>query len=163
MTHVYFDTEQVDWAPYLRQQQVGQGYMMGGRDDVQDTDKIFRGTKYMRGYGVKSTLSSIGRFLLPIASNLMQSAKEEAGSTLGKIGADMAEGKPFQETIRAATTAAARNLGARVQQCGKGRRKKIIKQLAIADISGDQVAEPIVSGPNPIPKRRGKKRDYLDL
>lgn len=159
MTHVFFDSDQIDWAPYLRQQQVGQGQMMGGRDDLDPP--LFRGTPYMRGYGVKSTLSSIGRFLLPIASNLMHSAKEEATNTLGRIGADMTEGKPLVETLKRHAGTAAQNMGTRIQQCGKGRRKKIIKQLALSDITGD---EPIVSGPNPIPRRaRGKRRDYLDL
>lgn len=161
MTHVYFDSDQVDWAPYLRQQQVGQGYMMGGREDAQEVEKVFRGTKYMRGYGVRSTLSSIGRFLLPIAGNLMQSAKEEAGSTLGKIGADLARGQPIQETLKQHASTAAQNFGARVQQCGKGKRKRIIKQIDLAGITGD---DPVVSGPNPIPRRRRtRKRDYLDL
>jgi hypothetical protein len=120
MTHVFFDSDQMDWEPYLRQQQMGQGKMMGGRED-----HVFRGIRYMRGYGMKSALSSIGRFLLPIASNLMESAKQEASSTLGRIGADMAQGQqPIGETIKQHISAAAQNMGARLQQCGKGKRKR---------------------------------------
>lgn len=95
---------------------------MGGREDPQH---LFRGIRYMRGYGMKSALSSIGRFLLPIASNLMESAKQEASSTLGRIGADMAQGQqPIGETIKQHISAAAQNMGARLQQCGKGKRKR---------------------------------------
>jgi hypothetical protein len=166
MTHIYFDSDQIDWNPYFRNQQVGQGQvMMGGREDVVDDDKpspIFRGNKYQRGYGVRGALSSIGRFLYPIASNLMESAKDEAALSLGRIGADLSRGKPIGQTIKQHAVNAAQNLGTRVQQCGKGKREKrakIIKNLALAEISPD---EPITSGPNPIPKRK-RKRDYLDL
>lgn len=172
MTHVFFDSDTVDWSAYLRQQQRGEGVMMGGRVDELDPDKpspVFRGTKYMRGYGVKGALSSIGRFLLPVARNLMESAKDEASLTLGRIGADMARGKPIGQTFKQHALTGVQNLGTRVQQCGKGKKpnkkKQILKGLSLAEISGDQVSDPIVSGPNPLPptRKRNRKKDYLDL
>ena len=30
MTHVYFDSDQIDWNPYIHTEQIGQGAMMGG-------------------------------------------------------------------------------------------------------------------------------------
>jgi hypothetical protein len=174
MTHVYFDSDQIDWGPYLKQQQVGQGQMMGGRNDAIESEMptpVFRGTKYMRGYGVKGAISSIGRFLLPIANNLLNSAKDEASLTLGRIGADMARGKPITETVKEHAQAAAQNFGTRLQQCGKGKKKatkkRLLKGFATENIEGADISEPMTSGPNPIPsargRGRGRKRDYLDL
>jgi hypothetical protein len=171
MTHVFFDSDQLDWSPYLKNQQRGEGIMMGGRDDEIEPDKpLFRGSRYQRGFGVKSALSSIGRFLLPIASNIMDSAKDEASLSLGRLGADLAQGKPVADTIKQHARTAGQNFASRLQQCGKGKkRSKIVNKLALANI-GEQISEPITSGPNPIPKsteggkkKRGRKRDYLDF
>jgi hypothetical protein len=174
MTHVYFDSDQIDWAPYFRQQQMGQGSMIGGRDDLdQETGQYFKGTKYMRGYGIRETLSSVGKFLLPIASNIMDAAKGEAKSAIGRIGTDIAEGRPITESFQEQGKAGLKSMRTKLQNCmkqkgdGKRKKKSRLKQISLAEISGDQIAEPIFSGPNPQGKgaRGSKKRrkDYLDM
>ena len=86
MTHVSFDSDNINWGDYIRQQQIGEGKVMSSRDDIDN--KYFEGLRYMRGYGIKDALTSVGRFLLPIASNLMETAKGEAQQTLGRVTTD---------------------------------------------------------------------------
>ena len=171
MTHVYFDSDQIDWSPYFRQQQMGQGSMIGGRSELdQETGQYFKGIKYMRGGGIKDTFKSVGRFLLPIASNIMEAAKGEAKSAIGRIGTDISQGRPITESFQDQGTAGLKSMRTKLQNClkqkGDGKKKKSkLKQISIAEISGDQVADPIVSGPNPIEGRgrRRRRRDYLDM
>jgi hypothetical protein len=119
MTHVYFDQNSVNWGTYFKNNQIGTGIEIA-------TPKVFRGMKYVRGYGsVKNMLGSIGRFLMPIASNIMESAKREAVSTLGNISQDIAEGRrPIGETLREQGTTGLKRIGEKLQQCGKGKKKK---------------------------------------
>ena len=138
MTHVAFDSDKIGWGDYLRQQQIGEGKILAGREEIQPD--YFEGTRYMRGYGIRDALSSVGRFLLPIASNIMESAKGEATQTLGRIGADVVQGKPILETVREQGKTGLKNVGTKMQQCGKGR----------------------ISRARPLNNRK-RKRDYLDL
>jgi len=169
MTHIYFDSDSIDWGPYLRQQQVGEGLMMGGRNEM-DKNQIYRGIRYMRGYGIGSTISSIGRFLLPIAKNVMDSAKGEATAALGRVHSDIIDGKPLGEVLKRQGKTAIRNLGDKLQQCGKGKRskRKIGKHVNSNNIPiGENIDNPITSGPHPNPlsikRQRKRKKDYLDL
>jgi hypothetical protein len=167
-THVFFDTDQLNFGSYLQQSQQGEG------DDQQ---QIFRGVRYQRGgWNMRSGLESIGRFLKPIATNLGQAAKSEAQSALTKVATDVTEGKSLRDALREQGKTALQNLGAKVQQCGKGgkrrgRRKKI-KELALSELGGIQEPtektpheDSIVTGPNPVKMYRQKKRskDYLDI
>ena len=128
MTHVAFDPDSVDWSRYLTRQQMGQGMVMAGRGETEDPNRqVFKGMRYVRGYGsIKGVLGSIGRFLLPIAANLAESARTEAQSTLGRVGADLAEGKPVLGTISSRAEEGISNIGRKIQQCGKGKRKKAL-------------------------------------
>jgi hypothetical protein len=147
MTHIFFDQDKLDWSAYIRGQQRGQGI-----GDEIDAPKIFRGTRYTRGYGsIRNVLGSVGRFLMPIASNIMQSAKKEALSSLGTAVADISEGKEIGETLKEQATGAAQRLGSRMQQCGKGKRKVIDGKLL--DVSNGS------NGSNGRRKRLG----YLDF
>lgn len=161
MTHTFIDTDKINWGDYIRQQQRGEGKVMDGRDDIDKDDNYFEGVRYMRGYGIRDALSSVGRFLLPIASNLMESAKGEAKEAMGRIGADVMEGKPILETIKEQGKAGLKNIGTKVQQYGKGRKRRRRIKL-IGEISGEQKSEPIISGPQPLFKKR-RRKDYLDL
>lgn len=116
MTHVFFDPNTVNWISYFKNPQVGSGIV---------EPKVFRGMRYVRGYGsVKNMLGSLGRFLMPIASNIMESAKREAVSTLGNISQDIAEGRrPIGETLMEQGTSGLRRIGEKMQQCGKGKKK----------------------------------------
>lgn len=173
MTHTLFESEKIDFMPYLRSQQFGEGTMMEGRGGDMDYEnaKFFRGIRYQKGYGVKSALASVGRFLLPIAQNLATSAKSEAQDTLANIGSDLAQGRPVTETLKEQGKQALRNFGSRIQQCGKGkksphRKRKILKNISLAEISGEQASEPITSGPNPVSntiRKRKRRADYLDF
>ena len=172
MTHVYFDSDTVDWSPYFRQQQMGQGSMLGGRNELDpETGEYFKGIKYMRGGGIKDTFKSVGRFLMPIASNIMEAAKGEAKSAIGRIGSDIAQGRPITESFQDQGTAGFKSMRTKLQNClkqkgdGRKRKSKHLKQISLAEISGDQIADPIVSGPNPISGkgRRIKRKDYLDI
>jgi len=171
---VFFDTDKIDWSQYLSSQQIGQGTIMMGRGELQEENKSgFKGTKYVRGWGsVKGVLGSIGRFLLPIASNLMESAKGEAINTLGRVSDDLTQGRPVLSTIKSQATQGLQNVGQKLQQCGKGKRRKkalitpkkfknanILKELSTLEISNNQKGEPIKGNG----KKRGRKGDYLDI
>ena len=172
MTHVSFDSDNINWGDYIRQQQIGEGKVMSSRDDIDN--KYFEGLRYMRGYGIKDALTSVGRFLLPIASNLMETAKGEAQQTLGRVTTDWTQGKPLVESVRKHGQMGLKNIGQKVQQCGKGRKKRNKGILIAPQPLGDMVSEPITSGPNPLPhnmakrhplSRRAasqKRKDYLD-
>jgi hypothetical protein len=142
MTHIYFDQDKIDWSAYVRGQQRGQG------DDEQ---KIFRGMRYVRGYGnIRNVLGSVGRFLLPIATNIMESAKKEAVSSLGAIASDLSQGRAVGEAVKEHAKGAAERIGSRLEQCGKG--QKINKNARKKEV----------------PKIRGKSRknerlSYLDF
>ena len=167
MTHIIFDSDKINWGNYIKQQQVGEGKIMSNRDDVDSSEKdpnYFEGVRYMRGYGIKDALTSVGRFLLPIASNLMESAKGEAQQTLGRIGSEVMQGAPILETVKEQGKKGLRNISKKVQQCGKGNRKKNRRQIIKKSIKilGEQLADPVASGPSPIPKRQ-RRKDYLDI
>jgi hypothetical protein len=160
MTHVYFDSDKIDWSPYFRQQQMGQGSsMLGGRNELDpETGQYFKGIKYMRGSGIKDTLKSVGRFLLPIASNIMEAAKGEAKSAIGRIGTDIAEGRPITESFQDQGNVGLMSMRTKLQNClkqkGDGRKKKL-KQISFA-------AEPLREQGN-WRRARNRRRDYLDI
>jgi hypothetical protein len=128
MTHQFFDADKINWSAYLTSQQVGQGYRMSGRGNLEDegNKEFFKGLRHVRGYGVGSTLKgalgSVGRFLLPIASNIIESAGHEADATLGRIGTDLVQGQPLMETLKAQSRRGLSNVGRKIQQCGKGKK-----------------------------------------
>ena len=111
MTHVFFDSDKLNWNDYIRQQQVGEGKILAGREEIDPN--FFEGTRYMRGYGIRNALGSIGRFLLPIASSLMETAKGESQPTLGRIGSDVVQGKPILDIIREQGVAGLKNIGSK--------------------------------------------------
>jgi len=143
--------------------------IMIGRGELQEENKGFKGIKYVRGWGsVKGVLGSIGRFLLPIASNLMESAKGEAINTLGRVSDDLTQGRPVLNSIRSQTTQGLQNVGQKLQQCGKGKKRKkitpkklkqanILNDLSTLEINHNQKSEPINK------KKKSRKLDYLDI
>jgi hypothetical protein len=176
MTHVIFYSDNINWEDYIRQQQIGEGrgsgQVMSSRDDLDN--KYFEGLRYMRGYGIQDALTSVGRFLLPIASNLMETAKGEAQQTLGNVTNDWIQGKPLLESVKEHGQSGLKKISQKVQQCGKGKNRKNKKQRKNVYLTphpiGDLISEPITSGPNPILshdpipfKMRKKRKDYLDF
>ncbi|HEX4850627.1 MAG TPA: hypothetical protein VFV08_07470, partial [Puia sp.] len=143
----------------------------GGIEGDQANPRVFRGARYVRGWGfVRNALGSIGRFLMPIASNLMQSAKSEAASTLGNIASDIAAGRPVTEALKEQGTQGLRNYGRKVQQFGKGKKGGLkaaqkannLRSIAGLEISSSQMPTVLTAGN--IPKRRRvRKPDYLDF
>jgi len=56
MTHVYFDSDKIDWSQYFRQQQMGHGSsMLGGRNEL-DSDEM----TVPRGLWILAMLAVIG-------------------------------------------------------------------------------------------------------
>jgi hypothetical protein len=176
MTHVFFDSDKINWSPYLSSQQVGQGYRMSGRGNLEDdgNKEFFKGLRYVRGYGlgssIRGALGSVGRFLLPIASNIMETATKEGNSTLGRIGADLVMGKPVVESVREQATKGLSNIGQKIQQCGKGKKRsprKIKTRLnrdSAYEVNNNQMGEPYFSNAQiEASKKRKRRRDYLDL
>jgi len=158
MTHVIFDPDSIDWAQYLSSQQVGQGSVMRGRGELRDENIGFKGIKYVRGWGsVRGVLSNIGRFLLPIASNLMETAKGEAINTLGKVGDDLTQGRPMLDSIKSHATQGLQNIGQKLQQCGKGSKK--FKELGLSPRKNTGRLVAASKGK----KQRARKGDYLDF
>ena len=158
MTHVFFDQDKIDWTPYLRQQQKGEGVIMEGRGEVDSSSaRVFRGLRYTNGYGVvQNMLGSIGRFLMPIASNLAESAKKEAIGALGNVAAETAAGKPLLSTLTEEAKAVGSRLGEKLQQCGKGRKQRLRRPKTIVPSTPPSII---------IPSNRKKRKvsDYLDF
>ena len=97
-------------------------------------------------------LGSIGRFLLPIASNLAETAKKEALQSISNVSNDTVAGKPFLNALTEEVKAASSRLGEKIQQCGKGKQKK--RQKSIYSLTP----------PFPIIKAKKKRSgDYLDF
>ena len=108
MTHVVFDPDQVNWSPFL-QVQVGSG------------EKYFIGTRWQRGSGF---LSSVARFLVPLAKNIATSAGHEGIAAGTRVLGDIAQGRDLKESIAEHGRASLQNLGKRLEMCGKGKKKK---------------------------------------
>ena len=160
MTHIFFYSEKIDWAPYMARQMRGQGYVMHGRgndDQVQTQPRVFRRLLYVRGYGaIKNIMGSVGRFLLPLAQNLATTAQKEVIGQIGHVAGDVASGKALPEAIMERGKQTARRFGSRLQQCienppkgqieGGGRVKRganrkiknILRDLATMEIGHDQ-------------------------
>lgn len=131
MSHVNFDVDSVDWSSFINRQ-VGEG----------EQNKFFIGTKYQRGFGV---LSTAGRFLLPIIKNLATSAAAEGITAAPKILKDYSEGKALKDSLVEHGSKGLSNLGERIQQCGKGRRRrpKVIKvEYGIPTTAGKRKRRP---------------------
>lgn len=158
MTHIFFDQDKIDWTPYLKQQQIGEGVMMEGRGELDSSSaRVFRGLRYTNGYGVvRNMLGSIGRFLMPIASNLAESAKKEAIGALGNVAAETAAGRPLLNTLTEEAKAVGNRLGQKLQQCGKGRKKKQRRPKTIVS----STPPPIIM---PLNRKKRKVADYLDF
>uniref|UniRef100_A0A915DKK0 Uncharacterized protein n=1 Tax=Ditylenchus dipsaci TaxID=166011 RepID=A0A915DKK0_9BILA len=73
-----------------------------------------------RGFGV---LSSIGKFLLPIVKNLAVSVGEEGVNTGINVLNDLAKGKDLKESVKSHGRDGLTKLAAKVQQCGKGKKR----------------------------------------
>ena len=113
MTHVFFDPESVNWNAFLAMQE--------------GTGKYFVGRKYQRGFGV---FSNVAKFLLPIAKNILTSAGQEGIATGTKILGDLSQGKDLKQTLSEHSKQGLQNLAQKIQQCGKGRRKRKPKTIA---------------------------------
>ena len=110
MTHVPIDIDGISWDHYFNAQQPQTG---GGLNR-------FVGQRYMRGYGV---LGSIGRFLLPIAKNLASSVGSEGVEAGTRVLKDISEGRNLGESLKEHSMKGIQNLGEKVKQCGKGRKR----------------------------------------
>jgi hypothetical protein len=110
MTHVAFNPDSIDWTPFLAAQQEGRGEL-----------QYFVGTKYQRGGGL---LQNVAKFLMPVASNLLSSASKEGVAAGSRVLEDLAQGKQLKESIQTHAKQGFQNLADKLQQCGKGRKKK---------------------------------------
>ena len=159
MTHIFFDQDKIDWGPYLQKHQVGDGFVMQGRGgmDSNENAKVFRGLRYTRGYGfVGNMLGSIGRFLLPVASNIAESAKHEAIKSLGLVAGEAAAGKPLIDSFKEEAKAMGNRLGQKIQQCGKGRKRK--KKFSTVNSVLPELIKTVGGS-----RKRKQKNDYLDF
>lgn len=110
MSHVFFDPDQVNWSEILSVQQGGNS-----------SRRYFAGTKHQRGFGA---LSSIGKFLLPIVKNLGMTVGTQGVEAGMNILKDLTEGKDLKESVVTHSNRGLSNIAQRVQQCGKGAKKK---------------------------------------
>ena len=167
----------------MARQMVGQGWAMSGRGEEEQqlaTPKVFRGMRYVRGYGaVQNILGSIGRFLLPIAKNVAQSAQQEAVGALGGVATDLASGRAVGETIKDRGSTAVRTLGTRLQQCGRGSKtknfrhsKELLRDLATMEIGHNQKPTSKLRGSGSglppsthlsMKRKRLRRPDYFDM
>ena len=93
---------------------------------------------------------------MPIASNLAESAKKEAIGALGNVAAETAAGKPLLNTLSEEAKAVGSRLGEKLQQCGKGRKKRQRRPKTIVS----STPSPIIM---PLNRKKRKVGDYLDF
>ena len=158
MTHVPIDIDSVNWDHYFNTGQVGGGL------------NWFQGQRYMRGYGV---LGSIGRFLLPIAKNLASSVGTEGVEAGTRILKDVSEGKNLSESLKEHSMKGIKNLGEKMKQCGKGRKRRQRKAAKVVKKPTVSVYPERPASPTPtsaikqkrelVIKGRKRKPDQLDI
>ena len=163
MTHVPIDIDAISWNHYFNSDpQVGGGL------------NWFVGQRYQRGYGV---LGSIGRFLLPIAKNIASSVGSEGVEAGTRVLKDISEGRNLGESLKEHSLKGVKNLGEKVKQCGKGRKRKkktkavVVKKPTVSvyperpdsptpNISRQKGQRELVVGGR---KQRKRKPDQLDI
>lgn len=118
MSHIYFDPDKINWTPFL-ESQVGGG-----------SHQYFVGTKYQRGYGI---IQNIGKYLLPIAKNIANSALGEAMDAGSNVLRDVSEGKSIPEAAIHHVKTGLSNISRKMQQCGKGKKKTTQRRRHIID------------------------------
>lgn len=114
MTHVPINPNNLDWFGFIAAQE-GSGPQMNA-----PLSRYFQGFRYQRGSGV---LGSIARFLMPIAKNIANTAKEEGIAAGAKILGDLSTGKNVKETLMEHSRQGMQNIAQKLQQCGKGKLK----------------------------------------
>ena len=137
MTHVSLDIDKIDWEPFLSAQDGG------GR--LLEDNRYFQGTRYQRGFGV---LGAVGRFLMPIVKNIATTAGNEAVNVGKNILEDVSQGRSVSEALKQHGSEGLQKVGKKLQQCGKGKRKRKEKQNVIIDNLG---------------KKRRRYRDQLSF
>lgn len=145
MTHVPIDLDQLNWEPFLRAQEGSGAAAAAGAPG-----KYFAGVRYQRGFGL---LGTVGRFLMPIVKNIGTSAAHEALEAGKNILQDMSQGKTMQEAVTEHGKAGLKKVAGKLQQCGKGARRKRRKR-----------AGPAVTlfPPPPPPSQKGQRRRPRD-
>jgi hypothetical protein len=114
MVHVFIDPNELDWYGLVAAQE-GRGPALAG------SPKYFQGMRYQRGAGV---LGSIARFLMPIAKNIVSSVGEEGLAAGQRILSDVSQGKNVKEALKEHSKAGLEKLATKLEQCGKGRKRK---------------------------------------
>ena len=137
----------------------------------------------MRGYGF---LGSIGKFLLPIAKNLASSVGAEGVEAGTRVLKDVSEGKTFTDALKEHGQQGIKNLAEKMKQCGKGeeeetgllkrqkgsgkttmrgkkRARKAVKKTPTFSMYPTRPASPSRVLTAPVPKRRRRKPDQLDI
>lgn len=115
MSHVPIEPDKLDWFSFVAAQE-GRGLQ-----ETVPLSHYFQGFRYQRGSGM---LGSIARFLMPIAKNIANTAKQEGIAAGAKILGDLTEGKNIKESLMEHSKEGMQNLAQKLQQCGKGRTKK---------------------------------------
>uniref|UniRef100_A0A1I8BJI2 Uncharacterized protein n=1 Tax=Meloidogyne hapla TaxID=6305 RepID=A0A1I8BJI2_MELHA len=127
MTHIPVDLDKIDWDPFLASQDGG------ARTDMPEGSRYFQGTRYQRGFGLFGT---VGRFLMPIVKNLATSAGQEAVNAGKNILEDVSQGRSVSEALKQHGSEGLQKVGKKLQQCGKGKRKRKPKQKLIIENLG---------------------------
>ena len=83
--------------------------------------RYFQGIRYQRGTGV---LGAIGRFLMPIAKNIVSTIGQEGLAAGTKALSDIAQGKNIKEAVMEHSKQGLANVAGKFQQCGKGAKKQ---------------------------------------
>nr|CAD2186279.1 unnamed protein product [Meloidogyne enterolobii] len=116
MTHIPVDLDKIDWGPFLAAQEGG------AKTGLSNESQYFQGTRYQRGFGV---LGTVGRFLMPIVKNLATSAGQEAVNVGKNVLEDVSQGRSVSESLKKHSSEGLQKVGKKLQQCGKGKRKRI--------------------------------------
>ncbi|CAK5014365.1 unnamed protein product [Meloidogyne enterolobii] len=124
MTHIPVDLDKIDWGPFLAAQDGG------AKTGISNESQYFQGTRYQRGFGV---LGTVGRFLMPIVKNLATSAGQEAVNVGKNVLDDVSQGRSVSESLKKHSSEGLQKVGKKLQQCGKGKRKRKSKQKPIIE------------------------------
>jgi hypothetical protein len=111
MTHVFIDPNNLNWLGLVAAQE-GRGPALASQQQ-----RYFQGIRYQRGTGV---LGAIGRFLMPIAKNIVSTIGEEGLAAGTKALSDISQGKNVKEALMEHSKEGLANIAGKFQQCGKG-------------------------------------------
>ena len=128
------------------------GYIQKGGGDF----PVFRGSRYQRGYGIGSLLSSVLRTAIPLVKKAGKVIGKQALKTSLDIGQDLMDGKNFRQSAKQRGLQSARNLTQKtINRLSNGSQTIKRKKRKTVNVSSNKQRK---TKSGPFKKRVTKKR-----